>query len=296
MRLTEIIRRHRRVFFFAISLVVVEKLAWIIEPTLFGRLLDRLIAVFGAKDHLSYAVPLILWIGVFAVNSGVGAARRSIDEKIYLDMFTNIAVDVTVVSRDKGLDVSKTASRVELSRDYVTFLKKRVPDIIEEIFDLGGTAIALAFYDWRISLTCLLIVFPLAVINRVYSRRVAGLQKKLHDMREGVFDVFALKDIPQVRAYYEDMARPQLSIAKLGAVNFGTIRLFLLGIFLVVLFIAIDIDDFSTGRIYSVVAYLWTFVTSTEYLPDLMESYSSLKDIQERIRSEVPPSDVHNDI
>jgi len=288
MNLFDIIRKYRKSFVFAISLVVIEKVAWIVEPTLFGRLLDRLIAVFGAKEHVSYTVPLLLWIGVFAVNSGVGAARRSIDERIYLNMFTNIAVEVTESSRQKGLDVSRTASRVELCRDYVTFLKRRVPDFIEQGFDLGGTAIALALFDWRISLTCLLIVFPLALVNRLYNKRVTPLQKELHDMREDVFEIFARKDIKHVRAYYEAMARPQRRIANWGALNFGLIRLFLLGIFVVVLFIAIDIDNFSTGQIYAVAAYLWTFVTSTEYLPDLLESYTSIKDIQDRVRRESP--------
>lgn len=289
MTLVEIIRNHRRVFFFAVSLVLIEKLAWIVEPTLFGRLLDHLIDFSGSRDHVSYIVPLVLWIGVFAVNSGVGAARRSIDEKIYLNMFTNIAVEVTELSRKKGLDVARTASRVELSRDYVTFLKHRVPEFIEQGFDLGGTAIALIFFDWRISLTCLLIAIPLAAINRVYGRKVKGLQKELHNKREDVFEIFARKDSGQVRAYYEAMARPQRKIANLGALNFGLIRFFLLGVFLLVLLIAIDIDNFSTGQIYSIVAYLWTFVTSTEYLPELMESYASLKEIQERVQGEILP-------
>jgi ABC-type multidrug transport system fused ATPase/permease subunit len=294
MRLVDIIRKHRKTFFFALSLVFIEKMAWIVEPTLFGRLLDRLIAVFGNKENVSYIVPLILWIGVFAINSGVGAARRSIDEKIYLKMFTNVAVEVTETSRERGLDVAKTASRVELCREYVTFLKRRIPDFIEQAFDLGGTAIALALFDWRISLTCLAIVLPLALINRLYNRRVIHLQKELHDMREDVFDIFARKDTQQVRAYYDAIAVPQKRIANWGALNFGLLRLCLLGIFLVVLFIAIDIDDFSTGKIYSVVAYLWTFVTSTEYLPELLESYSSLKDIQDRVRKEVPSASAAN--
>jgi hypothetical protein len=55
-----------------------------------------------------------------------------------------------------------------------------------------------------------------------------------------------------------------------------------------VLFIAINPGDFSTGKTYSVVAYLWTFVTSIEYLPDLPESHVSLKEIQERVRQEAP--------
>jgi hypothetical protein len=56
-------------------------------------------------------------------------------------------------------------------------------------------------------------------------------------------------------------------------------------VFLVVLFVSIDLDDFSTGQLYSIVAYLWTFVTSSEYLPALLESWTSVKDLTRRLRS-----------
>jgi ABC-type multidrug transport system fused ATPase/permease subunit len=286
MTLIQIIQRFRRPFIFAISLVIIEKIAWIVEPTVFGRLLDALIAVFGSKEKVSYAMPLILWIGVFVVNSGVGAVRRSVDEKIFLNMFSNIAVQVTETSRAKGLDTAKVAARVEISREYVTFLQYRMPEIVEQFFDLGGSIIALAFYDKRIAITCSCIAIPLMLMNRLYIKNVDRLQKEYHDMREDVFQTFATKSSLEIRRYYDSMARPQRKIANWGALNFGVLRLFLLGIFLMVLYIAIDIDDFSTGMMYSVVAYLWTFVTSTEYLPDLMESYSSIKEIQERVRTE----------
>src|SRR5512137_296425 len=103
MTLIQIIQQFRRPFIFAISLVVIEKLAWIIEPTVFGRLLDALIEVFGSKERVSYALPLILWIGVFSINSGAGAVRRFVDEKIYLNMFSNVAVHIAEASREKGL-------------------------------------------------------------------------------------------------------------------------------------------------------------------------------------------------
>jgi len=288
MRVRDIISRYKYGFVLALSLVLVEKLAWIVEPTVFGRLLDALIAALGSKENVPYTLPLLLWIGVFAVNSGFGTIRRSVDEKIYLRMFTNIAVNVAESCKLKGLDVSKAASRTELSREFITFLQLRVPDFIEQFFDLGGTVVALAFYDWRISLTCLCIALPLSYVNRVYSRKVQRLEKELHDKREDLFEVFQKKNMAQIREYYDGLARPQLKIANWGALNFGMLRLFLLGIFLVVLYIAIDLDDFTTGKIYSVVAYLWTFITSTEYLPDLMESYASLRDIQERVHTEQP--------
>jgi ABC-type multidrug transport system fused ATPase/permease subunit len=204
-------------------------------------------------------------------------------------MFTNIAVDVAESCENQGLDVARSASRVELFREYVSFLKKRFPDFIEQFFDLGGTVIALYFFDPRLSLSCLCIGVPLFFVNRLYNNRVIRLQGQLHDLREDVFRIFTKKDRREVRAYYDSTAVPQRKIANWSAVNFAMLRLFLLGIFLVVLFIAIDIDNLTTGQTYAVVAYLWTFITSTEYLPDLMESYTSLKEIQGRVRKETLP-------
>jgi hypothetical protein len=58
-------------------------------------------------------------------------------------------------------------------------------------------------------------------------------------------------------------------------------------IFIAVLFICVDVDNFSTGKIYSVVAYIWTFITSTEYLPGLMESIASVRELSIRMKEEV---------
>jgi hypothetical protein len=63
-------------------------------------------------------------------------------------------------------------------------------------------------------------------------------------------------------------------------------RIVLLLIFLFVLFIAIDLDNFSTGNIYSIASYLWSFVTSVEYLPELFESRTSLKDLSRRMKTD----------
>jgi ABC-type multidrug transport system fused ATPase/permease subunit len=82
------------------------------------------------------------------------------------------------------------------------------------------------------------------------------------------------------------MAGDQKQIAKWNAFNFGSLHFVLLIIFLIVLFISIDMDDFTTGTIYSIVSYLWTFISSVEYIPELMESRTSLKDISRRIRME----------
>ena len=124
-------------------------------------------------------------------------------------MFLNIAVQVTETSRAKGLDIARVAARVEISREYVTFLQYRVPEIVEQFFDLGGSIIALAFYDKRIAITCSCIAIPLMIMNRLYIKNVARLQKEYHDIREDIFDTFATKSSREIRSYYNLMARPQ---------------------------------------------------------------------------------------
>ena len=285
MKLTALLTRFKKGISIAIGLVIIEHVAWIIEPAVFGMVIDALIerASGQAVSVNSSLYPLFLWIGVFAINSGTGVIRRIVDQKIYLAMFTQLATDISTVAQEKKFRASKTAALAQLSEQYITFFQYRVPEIIEQIVQIGGTVIALAIFDWRISITCLTIVLPLLLINTIYTRKVSSLQKDSHDTFENAYDVFSTQKPEEIHNYYVQSAGIKQKIANWGALNFGVMRCILLFIFLAVLYISIDLDNFTTGSIYSIVAYIWTFVTSSEYLPELMESWTSLKDVSSRL-------------
>ena len=285
MKLTELLARFKKGISLAISLVIIEHVAWIVEPAVFGKVIDALIErASGQAVNLDASLfPLYLWIGVFAINSGTGVIRRIVDQKIYLAMFTQLATDISSVAQEKKFRASKTAALAQLSEQYITFFQYRIPEIIEQIVQIGGAVIALAIFDWRISITCLTIILPLLLINRIYARKVSGLQKDSHDIFENAYDVFSSQKPEEIHSYYAKSASIKQKIANWGALNFGVMRFILLFIFLAVLYISIDLDDFSTGSIYSIVAYIWTFITSSEYLPELMESWTSLKDVSNRL-------------
>jgi ABC-type multidrug transport system fused ATPase/permease subunit len=285
MNLIDLVKRFRKGIILAITLVIIENLAWIVEPTLFGKVIDAVID--RASDPLSpIFLPLIFWVASFVVNSGVGVTRRSVDPKIFLNIFTNLATDVSDTALKDKLSVSKTTARAELSYQYINFFQYRVPEFIENFIAIVGAIAAMYLVDWRISLTCLFIVLPLLLISRLYNVKVLRIQKDYHDMYEDMYDVYSKKDPNYVHDYYQKLAVPQKRIANWGAFNFGFMRVSLLAIFLVVLHIAIDLDDFSAGELYSIVAYLWTFVTASEYLPELMESITALIDISKRLKTE----------
>jgi len=286
MKLSVLLARFKKGISLAISLVIVEHIAWIVEPAVFGKVIDALIErASGQASTLNASLfPLFLWIGVFTVNSGTGVIRRIVDQKIYLAMFTQLATEISTVAQQKRFSTSKTAALAQLSEQYITFFQYRIPEIIEQIVQIGGAVIALAVFDWRISLTCLTIVLPLLLINRIYTRRVSALQKDVHDTFENAYDVFSTQKPEEINNYYQKSANIKQKIANWGALNFGVMRFILLFIFLAVLYISIDLDDFTTGSIYSIVAYIWTFITSSEYLPELMESWTSLKDVSLRLK------------
>ena len=286
MFLSNLFKRFRKGIILAMSLVIIEDIAWIIEPTILGIVIDALIDKEYTDPSTNALTPLLIWVGLFAINSGVGTLRRSLDDKIFLNMFTSIATEVGERSMNKNLSVSRTTARAELSYQYISFLQFRMPEILSNVINITGAIIAMYIFDWRISLTCLCIVFPLLMINVFYNKKVGLIQKEYHDKYEDIVDVFSKKDTGEIRTYYNELAKPQQRIANWSALNFGVMRFFLLIIFLAVLFIAIDLDEFSAGELFSIVAYLWTFVTASEYIPDLMESWTSLKDISRRLKTE----------
>jgi ABC-type multidrug transport system fused ATPase/permease subunit len=286
MILMTLIKRYKKGVILAISLVVIEHIAWIIEPTVFGNVLDAMIDSASSDIPVSSLAPLLIWIGVFVINSGVGALRRSVDPRIYLNIFTEVATEISELGGKNKLTISKIAARAELSREFITFFQYRIPEIIEQTIAIVGAIIALLFFDWKIATACMFIVLPLLFITRQYNLKVMVLQKELHDNRERAFDVFSANDPVHVREYYTTQSGTERKIANWGAYNFAIMRICLLIIFIVVLYISIDLDNFSTGNIYSIIAYLWTFVSSSEYLPELLESWTSLKDISKRLNSE----------
>jgi ABC-type multidrug transport system fused ATPase/permease subunit len=289
MRLTQLVRQHRKGFFFILCLILLENVAWIIEPTLFGNLIDAFIEKASHKNlafQMIHVLPLFLWISVYIINSGSGTFRRRFEPRVYQKMYVQIVSKIADESKDKNIAPSRTTARAQLSQEYINFLQYRVPEIFEQTISIFGAIFALIFFDSRIALTCLFISLPIIILSNLYNKNVVKLQSDLHDNYETVFEMFSNKEIDKVKNLYSLNARLQEKIAKWGSANFGIMRMILLIIFLVVLYIAIDLDNFTTGDIYSIVSYLWTFVSSVEYIPDLLESQTSLKDLSYRLRTE----------
>ena len=266
--------------------VLVENVSFIIEPTFFGKLLDSLIDHFYDHEKAEYIFPLLIWIIIYLINVVGGTFHRFFNGSIYSKMYANIATEFVLESECREDQFSKMLVRAELVKEYIAFFKERLPEVMWQLSATAGAIIAIFFYDYRIALVCLTVIIPIAFINNLNREKVTLLQKDIHDNQEELFHLIESRDATKITSFYQNTISPKTRIAKWNAFSYGTVKVLLIIIFVGVLFICVDVDKFTTGRIYAIVAYLWTFIASTDYLPELMESLASVRDLNARFSTD----------
>jgi ABC-type multidrug transport system fused ATPase/permease subunit len=288
MAFKEIAIKYKYSIAFVLLFVLIENVSFIIEPTFFGKLLDSLIDHFYDHEKADYVYPLVIWILVYLLNVGGGTVHRLLNGSIYSKMYADIATDVVIDSKARGDQFSKMLVRAELVKEYIVFFKERLPEVMWQLSATAGAIIALFFYDYRIALVCLAVTIPIAYINNLNRKNVTRLQKDIHDNQEELFNLIESRDTSKISQFYQNTVAPKTRIARWNAFGYSSGKVLLVVIFIGVLFICVDVDKFSTGKIYSIVAYLWTFIASTDYLPELMESMASVKDLNTRFSKDEP--------
>jgi ABC-type multidrug transport system fused ATPase/permease subunit len=282
MAFKEIAIKYSHSIALVLLFVLIENVSFIIEPTFFGKLLDSLIDHFYDHEMVDYILPLIIWIIVYLINVVGGTLHRLFNGSIYSRMYADIATNVVIESKSRGDESSKMLVRAELVKEYIVFFKERLPEIMWQLSATAGAIIALFFYDYRIAIVCVVVIIPIAYINNLNRKNVTKLQKEIHDNQEELFKLMESKDTKKISQFYRHTISPKTRIARWNAFDYSSVKVLLVIVFVGVLFICVDVDKFTTGKIYSIVAYLWTFIASTEYLPELMESIGSIKDLNTR--------------
>jgi ABC-type multidrug transport system fused ATPase/permease subunit len=251
---------------------------------------ERPLSYYFPREVGPFLPPLIPWVVLFLINSGLGAVRRIYDTRIYTKMFANLSSDVVARQLAQGEETSKVAARSSMAWHNIEFFQYNVPEFLEQLIAVGGAVIALGLFDWRLTVVGSILVIIVALGSRFYMRVVGKIQVALHDRYEEEYDLFRAGEPAKIRQYYSDIADLEIKMAERSTASYSVIRVCLLFMFLSTLYISIDLDRFTIGSLYSIVAYVWSFVTATEYIPYLSEKWVELKDASRRI-AVVPPTE-----
>jgi ABC-type multidrug transport system fused ATPase/permease subunit len=249
---------------------------------------DRTLAFYVTREVGPFLPPLIPWVLLFLINSGLGAFRRVYDTRIYTKMFAKLSSDVVARQLAQGEDLSKIAARSSMAWHNIEFFQYNVPEFLEQLIAVGGAVLALGLFDWRLTVVGGILILLVLLGSRFYMRMLLKIQVKLHDRYEDEYNTFSTRDPGKIKSYYSDIADLEIKYSERSTISYGVIRVALLFMFLSTLYISIDLDRFTIGALYSIVAYVWSFVTATEYIPYLSEKWVELKDASRRITQTMP--------
>ena len=243
----------------------------------------RPLSFYVTREVGPFLPPLIPWVILFLVNSSLGALRRLYDTRIYTRMFANLSSDVVSRQLAQGEDLSKVAARSSMAWHNIEFFQYNVPEFLEQLIAVIGAVIALGLFDWRLTVVGTILIFFVAIGSKYYMKALQKIQSALHDRYEDEYNVFSTREPAKIRGYYSDIADLEIKFSVRSTFSYSVVRVCLIFMFLTTLYISIDLDRFTIGALYSIVAYVWSFVTATEYIPYLSEKWVELKDASRRI-------------
>ncbi len=257
------------------SVVAAENLLFLAYPVFGGWAVDAVMHG-NVWQALSYA--LLVWLMWF-----VGAVRRSADTRVFARIYSELAVPVIVEQRVRGQSPSAIAARVALSREFVNFFEEHLPTALTSMVSVFGASLmllVLAFWSGVLSVVILLVF---ALLLPRFSRIGETLYRRLNNRLERDVDMIRHAGEPLLHKHYGLIARLRILISNREAAGYlavGTAMAVLFGFTLAWL----TLNGYgSAGHVYSLTTYLWMFAMSLDDVPRLVESYTNLKDIAQRI-------------
>ena len=185
--------------------------------------------------------------------------------------------------RQRQVPHSAVTVRVSLSREFVSFFEEHLPIAATSVVSIFGACIMLLVLEFWVGVlaVCILALFLwllprfAAISENLYFRLNNSLERDNHFIRKG--------DRRQLYRHYGLIARLRVLISNREAFGYlcvGAAMSILFGF----AFVMMTLKGYgSAGHVYSVSTYLWMFAMSLDDVPRLVEQYSNLKDIGQRI-------------
>jgi ABC-type multidrug transport system fused ATPase/permease subunit len=239
------------------------------------------LAVNGLLKHDFTGLWLLL--GVWLAHTATGVFRQSYDTRVFAAIYTDLATRTVSEQETKGFSTSQIVARSSLSREFVNFFERDIPATVNSLFGLLGALVLLFFYDAWSAGFCLMLLVPLAILNRGYSKRTLILNQRLNNQLEREVTMLTQRRPSRVFGHYRLLAKWRISLSDAEATNWGIMELFSIILSAAVIIRVASLPYIEPGTIYAMLAYLWNFLASLNHVPALVQQLSRLQDIARRM-------------
>lgn len=273
--LKAIARAYPGKLFFTLSLVALENALLLAYPLFAGFAVDSIIRGDTGSALVYAVVVLAFWV--------VGAARRAVDTRTFTRIYTDLAVPVILNQRLQNQDTSTAAARVVLAREFVDFFEKHIPTIATALVSIVGAAVMLALIEPWIGLACLLALVLCSTLLPRFARRNQSLHERLNDRLEKEIGMVARVGAASLQRHYRVLSRLRIWLSDREVVAYLFIGTVAAALFVVAISQLARSPEVKAGHVYAVMTYLWTFVSSLDKAPTMVDQLARLRDIGKRV-------------
>ncbi len=255
------------------GLVGLENILMALIPLLIGLAIDDLLA--GTFDQLINLA--LLMAGLIAVAVG----RRIFDTRAYGTIRVELGDELQ--DRHKELPVSARNARLNMSRELVDFLEEQVPSIITSIIQVVVAFFVLAIFHLNLALSALSITVGMLLLYALVHSRFYKLNANLNGQMEKQVQILEIASAAEIREHLRSLRRWEVKLSDTEAILYGVIFFFVILFLVYNLWFGTSLPDVTTGSIYSIVSYSWTYVEAAIVLPFALQSLTRLSEITDRI-------------
>ncbi len=265
---------HRHKLSATFALVAAENALFLLYP-LVGSFAVNAVLSGNVAHALVYALMvLVIW--------SVGSARRAVDTRVFVQIYASLVVPVILKQKDKG-DTSQATAHAMLSRQFVEFFEEHLPTLITSLFSVMGSVMMLMVIEFWSGLLALVILLGFVAVLPSYTKMNDRLYFKLNNRLEHEVSVIAESQADRLLRHYGLLSKIRIAISNREAVSYLVIGMAMAWLFGTTLVLLATTKDVQAGHIYAVITYLWTFAMSLDDMPRLVEKFSELRDIGERV-------------
>jgi ABC-type multidrug transport system fused ATPase/permease subunit len=260
---------------FAYGLTALGHLADILYPLATG------IAINGVLSGNYAAVGWL--IGCHLAELILMTTSKMVDTRIFAKLYATLAGDIVRQSHSQEVDPSVIAARAALSREYVTFFEVTIQLMLYAAIALVVSLSALFWFDTIIGAFCLFLIIPLLAISRWLGKRSGRLNKGLNDRLEKEIDLLREGRSDRVARHFKALGGWRVKLSDGEAHAYAMMESSVIILFAAALWRIGEMPQVQAGDVYAIFSYVWRFVSSLDQVPQLVQQWAKLRDLDQRM-------------
>ncbi len=254
-------------------LVLLENTLLALIPLFIGRAIDALLAKTpGALLELG---------GVLLALIAVATARRVYDTRSYGTMRVRFGAEL--VGRISDRPVSQVNARLDMGREMVDFLEAYVPGLLTAVVQVIVSIAILWSFDLRLGLSAFVVIVAMAVLYALFHNRFFRLNGDLNTQREKQVDVLEQRHPASLLDHLMRLRRCEVRLSDTEAMLYAGLFAGMFAFIVMNLWLASTIPAVTAGTIFAILSYSWELVESGITLPIVLQQWSRLTEIRQRL-------------